>query len=202
MIAVIDYQLNNLKSLTSALSSLDIKFEVISNPESLADFQSVILPGVGAFSAGMNKLVCEGWDKALVQSAQSGTKIMGICLGMQLLFESSKEFEPINGLKILKGTVDSFIPKKFLPVPHMGWNDLRIRIPHQILNNIRDGVDMYFVHSYYVKPINPSIILAETEYGNYFPSIVLNENILGVQFHPEKSYPAGIQLLKNFANWT
>ena len=202
MIGVIDYQLNNLKSLTSALNRAELEYQIIENPDNILNFERIILPGVGAFSAGMRELRSQGWDTAIVQSAKNGVKILGICLGMQLLFESSQEIRVEKGLALVKGNVVPFPVSNNLPVPHMGWNDFRRLAPHEILKNINDGIDFYFVHSFFVNPKDPTDILAETDYGVYFPSIILKNNILGVQFHPEKSYPAGIQLLKNFNSWT
>jgi glutamine amidotransferase len=202
MIGVIDYQLNNLKSLTSALKRAELEYKIIENPQNLSDFERIILPGVGAFPAGMRELRSKGWDTAITESAKAGVKILGICLGMQLLFESSQEIVAEEGLGLVRGDVIPFPVNSNLPVPHMGWNDFRRLAPHEIFENINDGIDFYFVHSFFVNPTDSSDVLAETDYGVFFPSIILKKNILGVQFHPEKSYPAGIQLLKNFSKWT
>ncbi len=201
MIGVIDYKLNNLKSLTSALNRAELDFQVIDNPFDVFNFERIILPGVGAFSSGMRELRRMGWDAAIIQSAEAGVKILGICLGMQLLFESSQEITVEKGLGLIKGNVIPFPIDSNLPVPHMGWNDFRKVSSHEIFQNINDGIDVYFVHSFVVNPKDSTDILAQTDYGVPFPSIVLKDNILGVQFHPEKSYPIGIQLLKNFSNW-
>jgi glutamine amidotransferase len=201
VIGVIDYKLNNLKSLTSALNRAELDFQVIDNPFDVFNFERIILPGVGAFSSGMRELRRMGWDAAIIQSAEAGVKILGICLGMQLLFESSQEITVEKGLGLIKGNVIPFPIDSNLPVPHMGWNDFRKVSSHEIFQNINDGIDVYFVHSFVVNPKDSTDILAQTDYGVPFPSIVLKDNILGVQFHPEKSYPIGIQLLKNFSNW-
>jgi glutamine amidotransferase len=174
---------------------------VIADPIEINNYDRVILPGVGSFAAGMQQLKDEGWDSAITQYVKRDVKFLGICLGMQLLFESSSEFIEEEGLGLLSGNVTQFIPKKHMPVPHMGWNSFTRNRPHELLANIKDGIDVYFVHSFYVNPKNDSDVLATTEYGINFPSIVLKENILGVQFHPEKSFPAGIQLLRNFNSW-
>jgi glutamine amidotransferase len=202
VIGVIDYKLNNLKSLTSALNRAELDYQVIDNPDEILNFERIILPGVGAFSSGMRELRRMGWDSAIVQSAEAGVKILGICLGMQLLFESSQEITAEKGLGLIKGNVIPFPVGNNLPIPHMGWNDFRKSAPHEIFQNINDGIDVYFIHSFFVNPKDSADILAQTDYGVVFPSIVLKENILGVQFHPEKSYPVGIQLLTNFDNWT
>ncbi len=201
MIGVIDYHLNNLRSISSALSRAEIDYEVIDDPMGIDNYDKVILPGVGSFAAGMQQLKNDGWDSAIIQYVKQDVKFLGICLGMQLLFDSSSEFVEEKGLGLLSGNVTQFIPDKYMPVPHMGWNSFTRNRPHELLANIKDGTDVYFVHSFYVNPKNDSDVLASTEYGINFPSIVLKENILGVQFHPEKSFPVGIQLLKNFNSW-
>lgn len=201
MIGVIDYKLNNLRSISSALSRAEIDHQVIDNPSEIYNFDRVILPGVGSFAAGMQQLKYEGWDSAITDYVKQDVKFLGICLGMQLLFDSSSEFVEEAGLGLLRGHVTQFLPQKKMPVPHMGWNSFTRSRPHELLANVKDGVDVYFVHSFFVNPYDASDILASTNYGVSFPSIVLRENILGVQFHPEKSFPAGIQLLKNFSSW-
>ena len=201
VIGVIDYRLNNLRSISSALSRAEIDHEVIDNPREISNFDRVILPGVGSFTAGMQQLRHEGWDSAITQYVKQDVKFLGICLGMQLLFDSSSEFVEEAGLGLLSGNVTKFPPQKQLPVPHMGWNSFTRNRSHELLAKIKDGVDVYFVHSFFVNPKDDSDVLASTQYGTSFPSIVLRGNILGVQFHPEKSYPAGIQLLKNFSSW-
>jgi glutamine amidotransferase len=200
-IGIVDFQVNNLKSLTSALATAQIEYEVLTDSSHIADFDRLILPGVGSFPAGMRQIINNGWDEALLSAAASETKILGICLGMQLLFEVSSEFNNTNGLGLIEGNVLPLTFQKNLPIPHMGWNDISIISPHPILEGVMSGLDAYFVHSYHVNPTFKEHILAETSYGITFPSIVGKNNVIGVQFHPEKSFPVGLRILKNFEVW-
>ena len=200
-IGLIDYQVNNLKSISSALSRLDIEYEILSSSQELSKFEKLILPGVGSFCAGMESLNLGGWTEEIRNSVENGSKLLGICLGMQLLFENSFEFTESIGLGLIEGSVRSFENQIEYPVPHTGWNSIEKKKDHKIFSNINDNVDFYFVHSFYCNPVDKKVIAATTNYAIEFPSVVLNNNILGVQFHPEKSFPGGSKLLQNFANW-
>ena len=200
-IALIDYQVNNLKSISSALSRLGIEFEILDSPKNLCDYEKIILPGVGAFSAGMESLDSNGWSGKIKTSVRQGNKLLGICLGMQLLFEKSYEFAETSGLGLVSGLVKSLKNEIKDSVPHNGWNSIEKKKNHQIFLNINDNVDFYFVHTFYCLPSDPAVIAASTNYGTDFPSVIIKDNIIGVQFHPEKSYPGGSKLLENFANW-
>jgi glutamine amidotransferase len=200
-IGLIDYQVNNLKSISSALSRLDIEYEILSSSQDLSKFEKIILPGVGSFSAGMESLNLGGWTEEIRNSVENGSKLLGICLGMQLLFEKSFEFTESIGLGLIEGSVRSFENRIEYPVPHTGWNSIEKKKDHQIFLNINNDIDFYFVHSFYCNPVDRKVIAATTNYAIEFPSVVLNNNILGVQFHPEKSFPGGSKLLQNFANW-
>lgn len=201
ILGIIDYQINNLKSLSSALDRLDISFEIIKNPSDIEKFERIIIPGVGSFAAGMKCLKDTGWDKSIIDFANSGRKILGICLGMQLLFSFSEEFGPTNGLGLIPGSVKrlSKVPK--FPVPHIGWNSVEHVRPHQISIGLKSGLDFYFVHSYHCIPSEPIDIVSVSSYGIEFAAIVSKNNIVGVQFHPEKSVPVGNRILKNFYEW-
>lgn len=200
-IGLIDYQLNNLKSISSALSRLNIEFEILSHSQDLSKFNKIILPGVGSFGAGMESLNSGAWVEEIRNSVERGSKLLGICLGMQLLFEKSFEFSESFGLGLIAGSVRSFENQIEHPVPHTGWNSINKRYDHEIFSNINNDIDFYFVHSFYCDPVNSKVIAATTNYAIEFPSVVIKNNIIGVQFHPEKSFPAGSKLLQNFANW-
>jgi len=201
LIGLIDYQVNNLKSISSALSRLDIEYEILSSSKELSKFKKIILPGVGSFQAGMESLNSGGWTEQIKNSVENGSKFLGICLGMQLLFEKSFEFTESIGLGLIEGSVQSFENLIEYPVPHMGWNSIEKKKDHEIFLNINNDIDFYFVHSFYCNPVDKKVIAATSNYAIEFPSVVLTSNILGVQFHPEKSFPGGSKLLQNFANW-
>jgi glutamine amidotransferase len=199
-IALIDYQVNNLKSISSALSRLNIEYQILSSSRNLAKFEKIILPGVGSFSAGMESLNSNGWTKEIRNTVKNGTKLLGICLGMQLMFEKSFEFTETEGLGLISGDVKSFESRDNHPVPHVGWNSIE-KNDHEIFFNINNNIDFYFVHSFYCDPVDTKVIAARTNYIIEFPSVVIKNNLVGVQFHPEKSFPGGAKLLQNFAKW-
>jgi glutamine amidotransferase len=200
-IALIDYQINNLKSISSALSRLNIEFEILSSPKDLIKFEKIILPGVGSYSAGMEALNSGRWVEAIRKSALDGKKLLGICLGMQLLFEKSFEFTETEGLGLIGGSVRSFENVVGYPVPHIGWNSINSKSNHEIFAGVKNDVDFYFVHSFFCEPEETKVVAAFTEYGIEFPSVVIKDNLIGMQFHPEKSAPGGSKLLQNFARW-
>lgn len=206
---VIDYGLCNLYSVYNALKYLGFKSVVSSNPEDLKDADSVILPGVGAFEDGMKGLRTKGFIEAISRYVNTGKPLLGICLGMELLMTKSYEFGEHAGLDLIKGEVVPFenqcVNGKWnFKIPHIGWNEL-----HQAdygwhetpLADLKEGTEVYFVHSFYVKPSDRRNVLAETEYGGgKFCSVVSRENIFGCQFHPEKSSRDGLKILNNFVN--
>lgn len=198
MIAVVDYGMGNLRSVAKALERAGAQVKVTSDAAEITGAQGVVLPGVGAFGACMDNLRARGLLAPVRSVIERGVPFFGICLGMQLLFEESEEFGPIAGLGILPGRVVRFPDRPDLPVPHMGWNTLRLRSPAPHLRGIEDGTFMYFVHSYFVVPKDPSIVAATTEYGLEFAAAVWAGNVFATQFHPEKSQRAGLQLLRNF----
>lgn len=200
-LGIIDYQVNNLKSLSSSLDRANLPFEIVTSYKQLSNFDRIILPGVGSFSSGMKSLQKNHWVESIQEYALTGRKILGICLGMQILFDSGFENGTTNGLGLIPGTVTSFIPEKNLPTPHIGWNTLHHQKSHKILDGIPNNLDYYFVHSYYCNPSSKSCTIGYTNYGIDFPSVVAQENIVGVQFHPEKSFPSGLRMLKNFYDW-
>ncbi len=195
MIAILDYGINNLRSLQNALDRIDVKWETTTEPDHET---KLIIPGVGAFGAAMERL--RPLKDSLQQMAKSGVPIMGICLGQQLLFSRSEEFGSHEGLDLIAGTV-SYIPKVAgLKIPHIGWNKLEILREDIIVSLVPNDSYAYFVHSLVVKPEDSSCVVATTEYGVEFASIVQAGHVWGCQFHPEKSGDIGLEILRNFAN--
>ena len=197
MITVVDYKLNNLRSIENTLRRLGHEVLVTSNPEDVRKATKLILPGVGAFRDAMRNLAQLGLIDPFLEKVKAGTPTLGICLGMHLLFTESEEFGLHRGLDLLGGRVCR-IPEG-VPVPHMGWNQLQITQTDAFVNGIEPGSFVYFVHSYYAKPHSADVTLAITDHGIDFPAIVHQGNIWATQFHPEKSQKVGERLLDNFA---
>jgi len=200
MIAIVDYNMGNLASVQNAFASLGEKTVVESDPKKFKDYEKLILPGVGAFGDAMEHLRERNMIEALREYAQSGKYMLGICLGMQLLFESSEEFGYHEGLGLIKGSVTAFDTSKFiepLKVPHMGWNRVFTR-EHSLFNNLDEEHYLYFVHTYHVNCVNKEDIIGRTEYGYEFTSAVASKNVMGIQPHPEKSHKNGLKILENF----
>jgi len=202
MIAIIDYNMGNLASVKNAFAKLGKDTVVESNPENFAKYDKLILPGVGAFGDAMEHLRERNMVDAIKAFAQSGKPMLGICLGMQLLFESSEEFGNHKGLGLIKGDVVKFDTAKFeepLKVPHMGWNRMFTK-EHPLFENLDDEHYLYFVHTYHVECRDEADIIGETFYGYKFTSAVAHNNIMGIQPHPEKSHENGLKILQNFIN--
>lgn len=202
MIAIIDYGVGNLFSLGSSFAAIGADVTVTGDKKALANAEKIILPGVGAFHDAAEKLRREELDAFLVEQAKSGKIIMGICLGMQMLFEKSFEYGEHTGLSLLHGEIvpiSKVVPKE-LKIPHMGWNALSfVGKKHALFKNINEGDCVYFVHSYFAKNCADSTI-ATAEYGYPITAAVARENVLGCQFHPEKSGAVGLKILKAFCN--
>jgi glutamine amidotransferase len=199
MIAIIDYGVGNLFSLSSSFKAIGYDTIVTGDVSSIKKADKLILPGVGAFENAIKKLKDSGIDEVIYDETSSGKPLMGICLGMQLLFERSFEYGVHNGLGLIKGEVISMentLPKE-LKIPHIGWNYLKIKKKNPIFKYISEGDYVYFVHSFYVTADNNSVI-ATTEYGKEFAAAVAKDNIYGCQFHPEKSGDVGLKILKAF----
>lgn len=197
MLSVVHSDVANLRSVMNTLRRLNIDAELVSTPDQVDRAERIILPGVGAFSAGMAGLQSRGLIEPLREQAARGTPILGICLGMQLLFESSEEHGEFEGLGLLPGRIVRF-PADGPKVPHIGWNQLQQSGQSALLKGVPDGGYAYFVHSYYALT-PPDVVLACTDYGLPFPAVVGRENVFGAQFHPEKSQGVGLRLLSNFA---
>ena len=199
MVAIVDYGVGNLFSLTSSLAAIGAEVVVTNDSKVLKNADQIILPGVGAFEDAAKKLRRCGLDKIIVELAQKGKPIMGICLGMQMLFEKSYEYGEHKGLGLIKGDVvpmKGVIPDN-LKIPHIGWNPLIFKRISPLFCNIQDGDCVYFVHSYYAANCENAVI-ATAEYGNELTAAVQNKNVFGCQFHPEKSGKVGLAILKAF----
>jgi imidazole glycerol-phosphate synthase subunit HisH len=199
MIAIIDYGMGNLRSVQKAIEKVGHQAVVTSDPAQVAAADKVILPGVGAFEDAAAELRRLDLVKPVLQAIDSGKPFLGICLGLQLLFDISYENGRHEGLGVLRGECVRFDLPKDLAVPHMGWNQLDIRRPAPVLSGVSEGAYVYFVHSYYVVPKDADVIATETDYGGPFCSMVWRDNIFATQFHPEKSQAEGLKILKNFA---
>lgn len=197
-VAIIDYGVGNLRSVEKAFAATGCDAVVTHNERELRSADSLVLPGVGAFSACMNALRERGFDKLVHERVSDGTPLLGVCVGMQMLFDESEEFGLTKGLSLLKGRVRRF--GNDLLVPQVGWNQIKQQTKHPLFEGIADESFFYFVHSYYCEPASSEVTIGETEYGESYASVVARENICGVQFHPEKSHSAGLRMLHNFAN--
>ncbi|MCK4809662.1 MAG: imidazole glycerol phosphate synthase subunit HisH [Candidatus Omnitrophica bacterium] len=208
MIAVVDYGLGNLKSVAKALLAQGAEVKVTSAGSYLKDAKAIVLPGVGAFKQGIENLKRLGLLEVLIKEIEKGKPFLGICLGLQLLFTESEEHSLSNGMDVIKGRVVKF-NKSGVKIPHMGWNQIVIKEPltgsrgtkagkESIFTDIPDNSYFYFVHSYYVVPQVKDIISAVTFYGEEFTSAVIKDNVIGLQFHPEKSGDLGLKILRNF----
>ncbi|GKX66946.1 imidazole glycerol phosphate synthase subunit HisH [Inconstantimicrobium mannanitabidum] len=197
MIVVIDYGMGNLKSVVNGLKYLNIDCKISSDEKEIRESSKLILPGVGAFNKGMENLKASQLDKIIIEEARKGKPILGICLGMQLLFDKSYEIEETQGLSLINGEVVKF--QCDAKIPHMGWNSLDFKKEDNILYGTEEESFVYFVHSYYAEMQNKEEMVATCTYGGIeVPAIVRRENIIGMQFHPEKSGDIGLNLLKNF----
>lgn len=199
MIAIIDYGMGNLRSVQKGFEKVGHQAVVTSDPAQVAAAAKVVLPGVGAFEDAIAELRRLDLVKPVLDAIDSGKPFLGICLGLQMLFEVSYENGRHKGLGVLRGEVVRFDLPKGYTVPHMGWNQLAIRQPAPILKNIAEGTYVYFVHSYYVVPKDAQVIATETDYGGPFCSMIWRDNVYATQFHPEKSQSEGLRILKNFA---
>ncbi len=199
-IAVIDYNMGNLSSVKNAFLKLGQKVDIINQPELLKNYEKIVLPGVGAFGDAMNHLRENEMDLAIKEFAKSGKPLLGICLGMQLLFDRSEEFGSHIGLGLVTGDIKYFDSSKFpkrLKVPHMGWNKLFVQKSSPLFKGLEESFYLYFVHSYHAI-CDEKYIIGKTLYGYEFASAVQNENVFGFQPHPEKSHIDGLKIVKNF----
>jgi len=199
MIAIIDYGAGNLQSVCNTLNFIGCPWTVTSDPAEILSADGAILPGVVAFGSAMSEMERKGLVETVRAAAISGRPFVGICAGMQLLFEESEESPGVPGLGILRGKVIRFPSEKGLKIPHMGWNSIRVKKASRLLGKLPDQPYMYFVHSYYVKADDEEAVSAVSEYGTTFDAAVEQDNLFGFQFHPEKSGTGGISILRRFA---
>jgi glutamine amidotransferase len=196
-VAIIDYGVGNLRSVEKAFHATGCEAVVSSDERVLREAERLVLPGVGAFRACMDALSARGFDRLVRERVEEGAPLLGVCVGMQMLFDESEEFGVSAGLGILRGRVRRF--PATLRVPQVGWNQVEWRKPHALAEGVEDKMFFYFVHSYFCDAEDVDVVLGETEYGLSYASVVARGNVCGVQFHPEKSQAAGLRLLKNFA---
>ncbi len=199
MIAIIDYGMGNLRSVQKAIEAVGHTAEVTSDPDEVKRADKVILPGVGAFADAAAELRRTGLGDAFKEAVQAGKPCLGVCLGLQLLFDISEEDGVHEGLGLLRGKVVRFRPAPGLKIPHMGWNTLRIVRPVPLLAGLGESPSVYFVHSYHAKPLDSVDVAAEADHPGPFPALVWRENLMACQFHPEKSQKIGLAMYANFA---
>ncbi|MEO6812266.1 MAG: imidazole glycerol phosphate synthase subunit HisH [Isosphaeraceae bacterium] len=199
MIAIIDYGMGNLRSVQKALEAVGSRAEVTGDPDRVRKADKVILPGVGAFADAIAELRRTGLADAFRDAVAAGTPCLGVCLGLQLLFDVSEEDGRHEGLGLIPGRVVRFAPSPGLKVPHMGWNTLRIRCPAPIFDGLPPEPSVYFVHSYHAVPTDPMDVAAEADYPHPFTAVVWRDNLTACQFHPEKSQRIGLAMYANFA---
>jgi imidazole glycerol-phosphate synthase subunit HisH len=199
MIAIIDYGMGNLRSVQKAIEAVGHVAEVTPDPDRVRSADKVILPGVGAFADAAAELRRTGLGEAFREAVKAGKPCLGVCLGLQLLFDVSEEDGVHEGLGLLPGRVVRFLPAPGLKIPHMGWNTLRVLRPAPILAGLGDAPSVYFVHSYHASCERPADVAAESDHPGAFPAVVWRDNLMACQFHPEKSQRVGLAMYANFA---
>ncbi len=200
MIVIVDYGMGNLRSVQKAIEAVGHEAEITSDPDRVRRAEKVVLPGVGAFADAVAELRRTGLGEAFREAVRAGKPCLGVCLGLQLLFDASEEDGEHEGLGLLPGRVVRFAPAPGLKVPHMGWNTLRVRRPAPILKGLEPGPSVYFVHSYHAVPANPDDVAAESDHPHPFAAMVWRDNLMACQFHPEKSQRVGLAMYANFAS--
>lgn len=202
MITIIDYNAGNLTSVKRGLEHLSIKNKISSDPDVVRNAEQIIFPGVGHAGSAMKVLRERGLDSAIIEAYRKGIPILGICIGCQIILSHSEEADT-DCLNLIPGKCIKFnLSDSNLKIPHMGWNSVSIKRSHPLLSGLKGGEEFYFVHSYFPQPDNQIDIFAECDYGGLFPAAIGKENLFAVQFHTEKSGPAGLKLLDNFSKWT
>ena len=200
MTAIIDYDAGNIKSVEKALLKLGEEAVITRDSDIILNSDRVILPGVGAFGAAMDKLRSYGLEEIIHKVVEKGTPFLGICLGLQLLFEKSEENKEVKGLGLLPGEILRFPEERGLKIPHIGWNSLKFPNPGMLFKGIPEDAYVYFVHSYYLRAKDDAIVTATAEYGELIHASVEKDNVFACQFHPEKSSEIGLTILNNFIN--
>src|SRR4051794_18141239 len=199
MIAIIDYGMGNLRSVQKAFEAVGHEATITSDPDEVRRASRAILPGVGAFADAAAELRRTGLGEAFRDAVRAGKPCLGVCLGLQLLFDASEEDGEHRGLGLIRGRVVRFPPEPGLKVPHMGWNTLRVRKPSPLLEGLESEPSVYFVHSYPARPDDPADLIAEADYPRPFAAMVGRDNLVAAQFHPEKSQRVGLAMYANFA---
>lgn len=199
MIAIIDYGMGNLRSVQKALEAVGHEALVTSDPHQIRQASKVILPGVGAFADAIAELRRTDLGEAFVEAVRAGKPCLGVCLGLQLLFDVSEEDGENQGLGLIPGRVVRFDHEPGIKIPHMGWNTLRVRKPSALLEGLEPDPSVYFVHSYYARPDDPADVVAESDHPRPFAAMVERDNLSATQFHPEKSQRVGLAMYANFA---
>lgn len=198
MVAIIDYDAGNIKSVEKAINTLGEEAVITRNHEDILAADHVILPGVGAFGVAMEKIRSYGLEEVIHKVVEKGTPFLGICLGLQLMFESSEESEGVKGLGLLKGKIVRIPDDAGLKVPHIGWNSLKFPNRGRLYEGIEEGSYVYFVHSYYLQAEEPETVVATTDYATLIHASVEKGNVFACQFHPEKSSEVGLKIIQNF----
>lgn len=200
-VGILNLDMGNLRSVSNAVYSLGFDPHFVSLPAEVDDLTHLIMPGVGSFHTAMRRMRSHGLADAVRGFAHSGRPLLGLCLGMQLLATTGVEGEVTEGLDLIPGQVTKFDEQSVAAIPHVGWNAVEFIAKHPVLDGVRTGVDFYFVHSFYVSVDNADTVLGTTNCGQRFPSAVGRGNVIGFQFHPEKSQINGLRLLQNFCGW-
>ena len=201
LVGILDLNSGNLRSVSNAIYESGFEFSLIRESAQLDNVTHLIIPGVGAFSTAIENILSADLFDALVQFHASGRPLLGICLGMQLFATIGYEGKKTKGLNLISGSVNLFEKSSEIRVPHIGWNTVHFRVAHPLFEGIKNDRDFYFVHSYYYDVNFEKNIYGETEYGHLFSSIIGDSNLVGLQFHPEKSQKNGLLLLENFCHW-
>jgi glutamine amidotransferase len=196
-VAILDYGVGNLRSVEKAFEAAGATAIISDDDRVLREAEALALPGVGAFGACMKALSARGFDELIRERVAEGASLLGVCVGMQMLFDESEEFGKTLGLGLLRGRVRRFGDE--LVVPQVGWNQVRRRREHALLDGGDDQAFFYFVHSFFCEPVDPAVVIGETDYGGVYASVVAQSRVCGVQFHPEKSQASGLRVLSNFA---
>lgn len=199
IIGIVDYGMGNLHSVFNAFTSIGAKAKILQHPAEMEGVTHLVVPGVGAFANAMANIRAKEFETSIKDFAKTGMPVLGICLGMQLLASEGFEIEYSTGIDLIKGAVKK-IEAKDVRIPHVGWNSIELRQEHYLFEGIKKGVDFYFVHSFYFDALDDKNILAYCNYGKQFPAIVFDRNVVGIQFHPEKSQKNGLKIIENFAN--
>ncbi len=201
MIGILDYGFGNLASVWNAVYNLGFDVEIVKKSERFSNISHLIIPGVGAFDSAMNEMHARGLVEPVLEFAREGKPTLGICLGMQLLADFGEETTGAKGLGLIPGEVRALPTREGFTIPHCGWNTVQFLHPHPVLKKIKSECDFYFVHTYRFLARDKECVLGTTEHSTVFDSVVFQRNILGFQFHPEKSQTHGLQLLENFCHW-